>query len=90
MVTSLASLFPGLPIMSAYCASKHAVESFTGSLRHEMAGWGIEVSKRHSRRIPTPPPNLVQRIRRACDHVHDTSGSFIFTPIERTLCPMAF
>jgi short-subunit dehydrogenase len=47
MVTSLSSLFPGLPIMSAYCASKHAVESFTGSLRHEMAGWGIEVSKRH-------------------------------------------
>lgn len=44
IISSLSSLVPGLPIMSAYCASKHAVESFASSLRQEMAGWGIKVS----------------------------------------------
>lgn len=42
-VTSFAGLFHGAPCMSAYCASKHASEAFTSSLRMEMKGWGIKV-----------------------------------------------
>lgn len=42
-VTSFAGLFYGAPCMSAYCASKHASEAFTTSLRLEMKGWGIKV-----------------------------------------------
>lgn len=42
-VTSFAGLFHGAPCMSAYCASKHASEAFTTSLRLEMKGWGIKV-----------------------------------------------
>lgn len=43
-VTSFAGLFHGAPCMSAYCASKHASEAFTTSLRLEIKGWGIKVS----------------------------------------------
>ena len=42
-VTSFVGLFHGAPCMSAYCASKHASEAFTTSLRLEMKGWGIKV-----------------------------------------------
>lgn len=34
----------GLPLESAYCASKSAVEAFSESLRHEVAPFGIAVS----------------------------------------------
>jgi short-subunit dehydrogenase len=43
ILSSLAGLGPGMPIMGAYSASKHAVEAFASSLRHEVAGWGIKV-----------------------------------------------
>lgn len=42
-VTSFAGLFYGQPCMAAYGASKHASESFSTSLRHELKGWGIKV-----------------------------------------------
>ncbi len=42
-VTSLAGLFLGAPCMAAYCASKHAAEAFSTSLRLEMKAWGIKV-----------------------------------------------
>jgi NAD(P)-dependent dehydrogenase (short-subunit alcohol dehydrogenase family) len=33
----------GIPAMSAYCASKFAVEGWSESLRHEMRQWGVDV-----------------------------------------------
>jgi 3-hydroxybutyrate dehydrogenase len=41
-VTSIAGLVPS-PFMSSYCATKHAAEAFTSSLRMEMKSWGIHV-----------------------------------------------
>ena len=35
--------FTSLPGMSAYCASKHAFESFSDCLRREMTPWGLRV-----------------------------------------------
>ncbi len=42
-VSSLAGLIP-LPFMGAYCASKHALEAYSESLRHELKPLGIAVS----------------------------------------------
>jgi NAD(P)-dependent dehydrogenase (short-subunit alcohol dehydrogenase family) len=42
-VSSLAGLMP-LPFVGAYCASKHALESYSESLRHELLPLGIHVS----------------------------------------------
>lgn len=42
-VSSIAAAF-GLPLESAYCASKSAVEAFSESLRHEVARFGIRVA----------------------------------------------
>lgn len=42
-VSSLAGQIPGTPIMSGYCASKHAADAFTTSLRIELIPWGIKV-----------------------------------------------
>ncbi len=42
-VSSLAGLMP-LPFLGAYCASKHALESYTESLRYEVRPLGIHVS----------------------------------------------
>src|SRR5262245_34289403 len=42
-VGSLSGLMP-LPFMGAYCASKHALESYSESLRHELRPLGIHVS----------------------------------------------
>jgi len=42
-VGSLSGLMP-LPFMGAYCASKHALESYTESLRYELQPLGIHVS----------------------------------------------
>lgn len=41
-VTSSATLVP-MPLVAAYTASKTAVEGFTGSLAHELGGFGIGV-----------------------------------------------
>jgi NAD(P)-dependent dehydrogenase (short-subunit alcohol dehydrogenase family) len=41
-ITSVAGLLPA-PFMSSYCATKHAAEAFTSSLRMEMKSWGIPV-----------------------------------------------
>jgi len=41
-VTSSATLAP-MPLVAAYTASKTAIEGFTGSLAHELAGFGIRV-----------------------------------------------
>lgn len=41
-VTSSATLAP-MPLVAAYTASKTAVEGFTGSLAHELEGFGIRV-----------------------------------------------
>ncbi|AHB48312.1 AraC family transcriptional regulator [Hyphomicrobium nitrativorans NL23] len=41
-VTSSATLAP-MPLVAAYTASKAAVEGFTGSLAHELKGFGIRV-----------------------------------------------
>jgi len=41
-VTSSATLAP-MPLVAAYTASKAAIEGFTGSLAHELAGFGIRV-----------------------------------------------
>jgi NAD(P)-dependent dehydrogenase (short-subunit alcohol dehydrogenase family) len=42
-VSSLAGLMP-VPFMGAYCASKHALESYSESLRYELRPLGIHVS----------------------------------------------
>lgn len=42
-VGSTAGLMP-LPFYGAYCASKHALESYSESLRHELRPLGIDVS----------------------------------------------
>ena len=42
-VSSLAGLMPA-PFMGAYCASKHALEAYSESLRYEVAPLGIHVS----------------------------------------------
>lgn len=41
-VTSSATLAP-MPLVAAYTASKTAIEGFTGSLAHELEGFGIRV-----------------------------------------------
>lgn len=41
-VTSSATLAP-MPLVAAYTASKTAIEGFTGSLAHELRGFGISV-----------------------------------------------
>ncbi|MTD95643.1 SDR family NAD(P)-dependent oxidoreductase [Hyphomicrobium sp. xq] len=41
-VTSSATLMP-MPLVAAYTASKAAIEGFTGSLAHELHGFGIRV-----------------------------------------------
>jgi NAD(P)-dependent dehydrogenase (short-subunit alcohol dehydrogenase family) len=41
-VTSVAGLMP-CPFMGSYCATKHAAEAFTASLRMELKAWGIPV-----------------------------------------------
>jgi NAD(P)-dependent dehydrogenase (short-subunit alcohol dehydrogenase family) len=41
-VTSSATLMP-MPLVAAYTASKTAIEGFTGSLAHELRGFGIRV-----------------------------------------------
>lgn len=41
-VTSSATLAP-MPLVAAYTASKTAIEGFTGSLAHELGGFGIRV-----------------------------------------------
>lgn len=41
-VTSSSTLAP-MPLVAAYTASKAAVEGFTGSLAHELSGFGIRV-----------------------------------------------
>ena len=43
MISTLAAA-TGLPLESAYCASKSALEAFAESLRHEVARFGIEVA----------------------------------------------
>lgn len=42
-VSSLAGLMP-LPFLGPYCASKHALESYSESLRHELLPLGIHVT----------------------------------------------
>lgn len=34
----------GMPMMSLYCAAKHALEGWSESLRHELAGQGVQVA----------------------------------------------
>lgn len=41
-VTSSVTLAP-MPLVAAYTASKTAIEGFTGSLAHELAGFGVSV-----------------------------------------------
>lgn len=42
------------PLMSPYCASKHAVEAITDALRLELKPWGIEVSVIEPGVVATP------------------------------------
>jgi NAD(P)-dependent dehydrogenase (short-subunit alcohol dehydrogenase family) len=42
-VSSLAGLMP-VPFLGAYCASKHALESYSESLRHELLPLGVSVA----------------------------------------------
>ncbi len=42
VLSSVAGL-ASAPLMSAYSASKHAVEAFTTAIRVELAPWGIKV-----------------------------------------------
>lgn len=44
-VSSMAGLFYGSAIMSAYSASKHACEAFSSALRHELYPFGIKVGQ---------------------------------------------
>jgi len=61
-VTSSATLAP-MPLVAAYTASKAAIEGFTGSLAHELDGFGIRVklvepgygpSTRFAQNVQTP------------------------------------
>ncbi|WP_295559080.1 SDR family oxidoreductase [uncultured Hyphomicrobium sp.] len=61
-VTSSATLAP-MPLVAAYTASKTAIEGFTGSLAHELDGFGIRVklvepgygpSTRFTQNVQTP------------------------------------
>lgn len=61
-VTSSATLVP-MPLVAAYTASKTAIEGFTGSLAHELDGFGIRVklvepgygpSTRFTQNVQTP------------------------------------
>ncbi len=61
-VTSSATLAP-MPLVAAYTASKAAIEGFTGSLAHELGGFGIRVklvepgygpSTRFAQNVQTP------------------------------------
>jgi short-subunit dehydrogenase len=42
------------PLMSPYCASKHAVEAITDALRLELKPWGVEVSVIEPGVVATP------------------------------------
>lgn len=42
-ISSIAAV-SGLPLESAYCASKRAIESYSESLRHEVARFGVNVA----------------------------------------------
>lgn len=48
--------FRGIPLQSAYCAAKHAIQGFTESLRAELIhdGSGVHVSEVHLPAINTP------------------------------------
>ncbi len=61
-VTSSATLAP-MPLVAAYTASKSAIEGFTGSLAHELDGFGVRVklvepgygpSTRFAQNVQTP------------------------------------
>lgn len=76
----------GGPFMSAYAASKHAVEALTSSLRVELRGWGIQVSI-HICQGAEPCP-----VTHACDTVtgstlmqrtSTTSAACLFHPLTR-------
>lgn len=43
VVSSVGGLM-GAPALSAYCASKHALEGFAEALSLEVAGWGVQVA----------------------------------------------
>jgi len=66
-VTSSATLAP-MPLVAAYTASKTAIEGFTGSLAHELAGFGIRVklvepgygpSTRFTQNVQTPIEDMI-------------------------------
>lgn len=42
-IGSIAGIIPGMKFMSAYSASKHALEAFSSSLRYELRDFGIKV-----------------------------------------------
>jgi short-subunit dehydrogenase len=43
-ISSASAKVPGLPLLSSYSCSKHAVTAFTDSIRLELARWGVKVS----------------------------------------------
>ena len=71
-IASIAGLIAA-PAMSAYAASKFAVEAFSDSLRRESAAWGLRVTIIEPSFFATPILNGAS-IREAID-MYDSSGS---------------
>jgi len=66
-VTSSATLVP-MPLVAAYTASKTAIEGFTGSLAHELKGFGIRLklvepgygpTTRFTQNVPSPIQDMI-------------------------------
>lgn len=75
-VTSSATLAP-MPLVAAYTASKSAIEGFTGSLAHELDGFGIRVklvepgygpSTRFTQNVQTPIQDTIPEAYAAYAH----------------------
>ena len=92
-VTSMAGLFLGAPCMSAYCASKHASEAFTTSLRMEMKGWGIRVvtvnPSFHNTLIASNGATTLQRCYDALDEEKQAEYGLPYLRACRSICNRA-
>ncbi len=71
----------GSPFMSAYCASKHAIEAFSESLRRELRVYGIKVVIVAPGSISTPIWTTLR------NHLNNTScsGTEYYRPFKKVL-----
>jgi NAD(P)-dependent dehydrogenase (short-subunit alcohol dehydrogenase family) len=78
-----------LPFVGPYAASKHALEAIAGSLRGELAPWGIEVCVVGPGSVRTPIwDKAVAQVGSVADHLPDRAANLYATElgqVEKTL-----